>query len=90
VPYEVCQAALTDRGLLTCRHWTRTSDKKRTITICFTSGTVAPSRVLRTALVPYGNMDTSKPHSFETSEVITMKLCTFDYVRETNTFAKFG
>jgi len=51
---------------------------------------VALSRVLRTALVPYGNMETSTPHSSETSQVITMKLCTFDYVRETNTFAKFG
>jgi len=51
---------------------------------------IALSRVLRTALVPYGNMETSTPHSSETSQVITMKLCMFDYVRETNTCAKFG
>ena len=51
---------------------------------------VARSRVLRTAWVPYGNMETLTPHSSETSEFITMKLCTFDYVGETNTFAKFG
>jgi len=42
------------------------------------------------ALVPYGNMETSTAHSSETSQVITMKFCTFDYVRETNTCAKFG
>jgi len=41
-------------------------------------------------LIPYGNMETSTPHSSEASQVITMKLCTFDYVRETNTCAKFG
>jgi len=46
----------------------------------------AQSRVLRTAWVPNGNMETSIPHSSETSQVITMKLCTF----ETNTLAKFG
>jgi len=48
------------------------------------------SRVLRTALVFYGNMETSTPHSSETSPVITMKLCTFDYVRKTNACARFG
>jgi len=48
------------------------------------------SRVLKTALVPYDNMETSIPHSSETSQVITIKLCTFDYVRRTNTWAKFG
>jgi len=51
---------------------------------------VALSRLLRTALVPYGNMETSTPHSSETSQVITRKLCMFDYIRETKTFAKFG
>jgi len=51
---------------------------------------VAQSRVLRTAWVPYGNMKTLTPHSSETSHVITMKLCTFDYVRETNIITKFG
>jgi len=35
-------------------------------------------------------METSTPHSSETSQVITMKLGMFDYMRETNTFAKFG
>jgi len=40
--------------------------------------------------IPYGNIVTSTPHSSETSQVITMKLCTFDYVQETNTCAKFG
>jgi len=55
-----------------------------------TCSAVALSRLLRTALVPYGNMETSTPHSPETSQVITMKLCTFDYVRATNTYAKFG
>jgi len=55
-----------------------------------TCSAVALSRVLRTALVPYGNMETLTPHSSETSQVIMMKLCTFDYVRETNTCAKFG
>jgi len=49
------------------------------------------SRVLRTDLVPYGNRETSTPHSSETSQVITMKFSTFDYfLRETNTCAKFG
>jgi len=43
-----------------------------------TCSAVALSRVLRTALVPYGNMETSTPHSTETSRVITMN------------FAKFG
>jgi len=46
---------------------------------------VALSRVLRTALVPYGNMETSTPYSSETSQVITMNLCMFHYVYETNT-----
>jgi len=55
-----------------------------------TCSAVALSRVLRTTLVPYGNMETSTPHSYETSQVITMKLCVFDHVRETNPFAKFG
>jgi len=46
---------------------------------------------LRTAWVAYGNMDTSTAHGSETSQVMTtMILCTFDYVCETNTFAKFG
>jgi len=45
-----------------------------TITCC----AVAQSRVLRTAWVPYGNMETSTAQSSETSQVITMKLCTFD------------
>jgi len=31
------------------------------------------------------HMETSTPHSSESVQVITMKLCTFDYVRETNT-----
>jgi len=47
-----------------------------------TCSEVALSRVLRTALVPYGNMEMSTPYSSETSQVITMKLCTFDYVRD--------
>ena len=51
---------------------------------------VAQSKVLSTAWVPYGNMETLTPHSFETSGLITMQLCTFDNVGETNTFAKFG
>jgi len=55
-----------------------------------TCSAVALSGVLRTALVPYGNMETSTPHSSETSQVITMKQCTFDNVRETNTCAMFG
>jgi len=55
-----------------------------------TCSAVELSRVLRTALVPYGNMETSTPHSSETSQIIMMKFSTFDYVRETNTCAKFG
>jgi len=55
-----------------------------------TCSAVALSRVLRTALVPYGNIETSAPRSFETSQVITTKLCTFNYVCETYTCAKFG
>jgi len=35
-------------------------------------------------------MVTSTPHSSETSQVITIQLCMFDYVREMNTFDKFG
>jgi len=35
-------------------------------------------------------METSTPHSSETSQVIMMKLCPFNYVFETNTCAKFG
>jgi len=58
--------------------------------LSITCSAVAHSRVLRTALVPYGNMETSTPHSSETSQVITMKFCSFDYVRETNTCAMFG
>jgi len=49
---------------------------------------VAFSRMLRTALVPYGNMDTLTPHSSETSQVITMKLwnfaCFITSVRQTH------
>jgi len=45
---------------------------------------------VKDGLVSYGNMETSTPHSSETSQVITIQLCTFDNVRETNTFAKFG
>jgi len=41
---------------------------------CVTCCAVAPSRVLRAAWVPYGNMETSTPRSSETSQVITMKL----------------
>jgi len=41
-------------------------------------------------LVPYGNRETSTPHSSITTQVITMKHCTFDHVRKTNTCAKFG
>jgi len=48
------------------------------------------TRVLKTTLVLYCNMETSTPHSSESTQVITMKLCTFDYVCETNTCAKFG
>jgi len=55
-----------------------------------TCGALAQSRALRTAWVPYGNMETSTPHNSETSHVITIKLCTFDYVCKTNTCAKFG
>jgi len=55
-----------------------------------TCSAAALSRVLRTALVPYGNMEISTPHSTETSQLITMKLCTFDNVCETNKYAKFG
>jgi len=55
-----------------------------------TCSAMALSRVLRTALVPYGNIETSTPYSFETSQGITMKLCRFDYVCKTNTCAKFG
>jgi len=50
----------------------------------------ALSRVLRTALVPYGNMENSTPHSSETSQVITTTFCTIDNVRKKNTFVKFG
>jgi len=46
--------------------------------------------VLTTALVPFGNMETSTPHNSVTSQAITMKWCTFDKVRETKTFAEFG
>jgi len=46
--------------------------------------------MLRTAWVPDGNMETSIPHSSETPQVIRMKLCRFNYVRETNTCTKFG
>jgi len=62
----------------------------RKFSVAITCSAVALSRVLRTALVPYGNMETSTPHSSETTQVISMKLCTFDYVRETNTCAEFG
>jgi len=55
-----------------------------------TCSAVALSRILRTALIPYGDMETSTPHSSETSKVITMKVCKFDNVRKTNTCAKFG
>jgi len=48
------------------------------------------SRILRKAWVPYGNMETSTPHSSDTSQDIAMKLWMFDYVGKTNTFAKFG
>jgi len=44
-----------------------------------TCSAVALSRVLRTALVHYGNMENSAPHSSETSQVITMKLCKFEH-----------
>jgi len=60
------------------------------IYVCITSCAVAQSRVLRTAWISYGNMENSTRHSSETSWVITMKLCKFDKVRETNTCAKFG
>ena len=60
------------------------------VSVYITCCAVAQSRVLRTAWVPYGNMETLTPHSSETSGFITMKLCTFDNVGETNTFAKFG
>jgi len=55
--------------------------------LVITCSAVALSRVLKTAL---GNMETSTPHSSETSQVIAMKLRTFDNVRETNTCAEFG
>jgi len=60
--------------------------RKISITCC----AVAQSRVLRKAWVPYGNIETSTPHSSATSHAITMRLCTFDNVREINTIAKFG
>jgi len=59
-------------------------------TAIITCSAVALSRVLSTALVPFGNKETSTPHSSETSQVITMKLCTYDNVRKINTSAKFG
>jgi len=55
-----------------------------------TCGAVTPSRVLGRPGFLYGNMDITTPHGSEISQVITMKLCTFDHVRKTNTFAKFG
>jgi len=58
--------------------------------VYITCSAVALSRVLRTTFVPYGNIDTSTPHSSETSQVITMKFCKFYYVRKTNTCAKFS
>jgi len=54
-----------------------------------TCNAVAPSSV-KDGLGSYGNMDTSTLHSSKTSDDVMMRLCTFDYVRETNTFAKFG
>ena len=45
----------------------------RFITCC----AVAQSRVLRTAWVPYGNMETSTPHSSETSGFITMNFARY-------------
>jgi len=51
---------------------------------------LAQSGVLRMAGFRYGNMETSTPRSSEISHVIMMILRKFDYVRATNTFAKFG
>jgi len=48
------------------------------------------SAIAQDGLGSYGNMETSTPHSSKTSQVITMKLCKFDNVHETNTCAKFG
>jgi len=55
-----------------------------------TCSAVALSRVLSTALVAYGKMDNSTPYSSETSQVIAIKRCMFDFVCEMITCAKFG
>jgi len=41
-------------------------------------------------MVPYGNMETSTPHSSETSQVITVKLCAFDYEHTCQVWLEFG
>ena len=66
--------------------------KKREImrNYAITCCAVAQSRVLRTAWVPYGNMETLTPHSSKISRFITMKLCKYYNVGGTNTCAKFG
>jgi len=67
--------------VLALGHYKRKQDILRllsTLPVFITCSAVAFSRVLRTALVPYGKIETSTPHSFETSQVITTKLCTFD------------
>jgi len=60
----------------------------------FTCGAVAPSKVLWSAWVPNGNMETLTPHSSETSHVITMNFARLiRSVRRTHLpslFAKFG
>jgi len=84
--YDCSRDRPVDKQLISCHGRLRHSPRVRAITC----STVALSRVLRAALVPYGNMETSTPHSSVTSQVITMKFCTFEYVRETNTCAKFG
>jgi len=58
--------------------------------VSITGSAVALSRVLKMALVPYGKMETSTPHSSETSQVITIKLRKFDYIRKTIKCAKFN
>jgi len=71
-----------------CLHADAASVRLCAVTLVFspviTCSAVALTIVLWTSLVPYGNMETLTPHSSKTSQVIMMKLRTFDYVRETN------
>jgi len=55
-----------------------------------TCSAIALSTVWMTALVLYGNMKTSTPHSSETSQDVTTTFFMFDYVLETNTCTKLA